>query len=131
MWKDCSLDPSSCSEYLAGIIYDSVITCNEIIEEKKTIPTYFNERKATCKTQNFSILFKFLLITVVLVIVSIFCYLIKTKIFITILHNMYQVKVILYWQHKLKISARFKNIDKKIHIVLFLMISFIKKILIQ
>ena len=73
MWKDCILVPSSCSKYLAGIIYDSVITCNEIVEERKTIPTYFNERKAMCKTQNFSILFKFLLNTVVvLVIVSIF-----------------------------------------------------------
>ena len=37
---------------------DSVITCDEIIEsyneEIKTIPTNFNEKKVTCKTQNLS-----------------------------------------------------------------------------
>ena len=36
---------------------DSAITCDEIIEsydeETKTIPTNFNEKKATCKTKNF------------------------------------------------------------------------------
>ena len=55
---------------------DSVITCDEIIEE--TVPTNFNEKKATCKTQNFYILLAFLLITIALLIaVSIYCYLIK------------------------------------------------------
>ena len=36
---------------------DSVITCNEVIklynEEIKAIPTNFNEKKVTCKTQKF------------------------------------------------------------------------------
>ena len=30
-----------------------VVTYDKIIEETKTIPTNFNEKKATCKTQNF------------------------------------------------------------------------------
>ena len=38
---------------------DSTITCDEIIksynEETKTIPTNFNEKKATYKTENFYI----------------------------------------------------------------------------
>ena len=69
---------------------NSVITCDEIIEsydedaeaksynKTKTILTNFNEKKATCKTQNFYILLAFLLITIALLIaVSIYCYLIK------------------------------------------------------
>ena len=36
---------------------NSTIICHEVIEsysgETKTIPTNFNEKKATCKTQNF------------------------------------------------------------------------------
>ena len=38
-----------CSEngkYLASIMDDSVITCDEIIEETKTVPTNFNEKKS-------------------------------------------------------------------------------------
>ena len=67
-----------------------MITCDEIIEsydedaeaksynKTKTILTNFNEKKATCKTQNFYILHAFLLITIALLIaVSIYCYLIK------------------------------------------------------
>ena len=55
---------------------DSVITCNEIIEE--TVPTNFNEKKAICKMQKFYILVAFLLSTLALLIaVSIYCYLIK------------------------------------------------------
>ena len=38
---------------------NSVITCDEIIEE--TVPTNFNKNKATFKTQNFYILLAFLL----------------------------------------------------------------------
>ena len=61
---------------------DSEITCDEIIESyhevTKTIPTNFNEKKATCKTQNFYILFALLLITIALLMaVSICCYLIN------------------------------------------------------
>ena len=57
-----------------------MIICDEIIdaEEKETIPTNFNEKKATCKMQNFFILLAFLLINIALLIaVSIYCYLIK------------------------------------------------------
>ena len=66
---------------------DSAIICAEVIEscdedaeaksydEAKTIPTNFDEKKATCK-----ILLAFLLITTALLIaVSIYCYLIKYK----------------------------------------------------
>ena len=63
---------------------DSAIMCDEIIEsydeETKTLPTNFNEKKATCKTQNFYILLAFLLITIaLLIVVSIYCYLIKYR----------------------------------------------------
>ena len=51
---------------------DSVII--SIDQEIKTIPTNFNEKKATCKTKNFYILLAFLLITKALLIaVSIYC----------------------------------------------------------
>ena len=61
---------------------DSAIMDDDVIEsydeETKTIPTNFNEKKATCKTQNLYILLAFLLITIELLIaVSIFCYFIK------------------------------------------------------
>ena len=67
-------------EYLASIIVDSVITSSKIIDnqETKTIPTNFNEKNITCKTQNFYISIAFLLITIALLMaVSIYCYLIK------------------------------------------------------
>ena len=61
-----------------------MITCDEIIEpydeETKAVPTNFNEKKRTCKTQIFNILPAFLLITIVLLItVSIYCHLRKYK----------------------------------------------------
>ena len=57
---------------------DSVIMCDEIIKQTKTIPTNFNEKNITCKIQNF--LLVFLLITIaVLIAVSIYCYLIKYR----------------------------------------------------
>ena len=56
---------------------DSAITCDEIIESYGE-ETNFNEKKSTCKMQNFYILLAFLLITIALLIaVSICCYLIK------------------------------------------------------
>ena len=69
---------------------DSVIMCDEIMEG--TFPTNFNEKKASRKTQNFCILFAFLLITTTLLrAVSIYCYLIKyqakKKTFITISYH--------------------------------------------
>ena len=38
---------------------DSVIICYEIIEETKTIPTNFNAKNATHKTQNFIFYLRF------------------------------------------------------------------------
>ena len=69
-------------KYVGSIIGDSVIMCDEIIKETKTIPT-----KST--STNFYILLAFLLSTISLLIaVSVYCYLIKyknkTKLFITI-----------------------------------------------
>ena len=71
-------------KYLGSIIDDSVITCYETIEDTKTVPT----KTATTKTvsanlkkkliKNFYILLTLLLIKAVLLItVSIYCYLIK------------------------------------------------------
>ena len=65
-------NPSEClcknGKYLASIMDDSTINCDERIrsfeEEIKNIPTNFNEKKPTCKTQNFYILLAFLLITI-------------------------------------------------------------------
>ena len=69
-------------KYLASIMDDSTIICDEVMksydEEIKTIPTNFNEKKVTCKTQFFYVLFASLLIIVtLLIVVSIYCYLIK------------------------------------------------------
>ena len=63
---------------------DSTITCDEVIEsynkETKTIPTTFNEKKATCEMQNFYVSLAFLLITMSLFIaVSLYCYLIRYR----------------------------------------------------
>ena len=56
---------------------DSAITCDEIIESYDE-ETNFNKKKATSKTKNFHILLAFLLITIVLlIVVSIYCILIK------------------------------------------------------
>ena len=64
-------------------MHDSASTCDETIEsyeeEVRTAPTNFN-KKATCKTQNFSILLAFLLITITLLIaVSNYCHLMQNK----------------------------------------------------
>ena len=63
---------------------DSLITCDQVIvsydEEIKTIPTNFNEKTRTCKTQIFYIFLTFLLIAIILLIVaSMYCYLIKYR----------------------------------------------------
>ena len=66
---------------------DSVITYEEIIESHNE-ETNFNEKKATCKMQNFYILLAFLLITIallkLLVLTVIYKLSKKTKAFITI-----------------------------------------------
>ena len=69
-------------KYLSSIMDDSTIIRDQVIEsydkEMKVISKHFNENKATCKTQSFYILLAFLLITIVLlIVVSIYCYLIK------------------------------------------------------
>ena len=65
-------------KYLASIINDSLVTCVEIIEETKAVPTNFNEKKITCKTQNVHILLAFLsFTTALLIVVSIYYYLAK------------------------------------------------------
>ena len=61
----------------------SAVNNDEVIktydEEIKAIPTNFNEKKITCKTQNF--LFTVLLITIALLIAArIYCYLIKYQV---------------------------------------------------
>ena len=65
--KNYIWNPSACSfeneKYLASIMDDSAITCDENIKSNDK-ETNFNEKKGTCKTQNFSILLAFLLITI-------------------------------------------------------------------
>ena len=84
MKKDYILNPATCiyknCKYLASIIYNSIIMCDEIIDAvaTKTVPTIFNEKIAICKTQKFYILLVFLLMTIALLIpVSVYCYPIK------------------------------------------------------
>ena len=79
--KNIVWNSAACScengKYLASIMDDSVIRCNEIIESFGE-ETNFNEKKTICKTQNFYILLTFLLITIALLIaVSTYCYLTK------------------------------------------------------
>ena len=86
--KEYVWNPSTCNcengKYLSSIMDDLAIMCDEIIDaeaksnNEETVPTNFNEKKATCKTQNFYILVAFLLITIAfLKAVSIYCYLIN------------------------------------------------------
>ena len=60
--KDYVWNPSTCScengKYLASIMDDSAITCNEVIESYDK-ETNFNEKKGTCKMQKFYILLTF------------------------------------------------------------------------
>ena len=63
--KDNVWDPATCycknGKYLASIMDDSKITCDEVTEscneEIKTITTNFNEKKVTCKTYNVPIFY--------------------------------------------------------------------------
>ena len=51
--KDYIWNPATCSckngKYLEIIIDDSVVTCGEVIEEEKSIPTNLNEKKQPVK----------------------------------------------------------------------------------
>ena len=76
--KDYIWNPVTCNcengKYLASVIGDSVIMCDDIIEETKTVATSFNEKNAIYKTKDFYILLAFFLITITLLIVaSIYC----------------------------------------------------------
>ena len=90
MKKNYFWNPATCSyeneKYLASIMDDSAIICDEVIDveaksndkETKTVTVNFNEKKASCKMQNFYILLAFLLTTIALLTaVSIYYYLIK------------------------------------------------------
>ena len=59
-------NPSLCKcknwKYLASIMDNSAIMCDAIIESNNE-EINFNEKKATCKTQNFYILLAFVLFT--------------------------------------------------------------------
>ena len=47
--KDYIWNPTTCScKYVASIIDDSAITCDEIVKDTKTVPTNFNEKNAAC-----------------------------------------------------------------------------------
>ena len=71
--------------YAGSIIDDSVITCDEIIEKTKTVPTKSTQQKLLTKTiltkstsTNVYTLLNFLLITIALLTaVSIYCYQLK------------------------------------------------------
>ena len=64
---------------LPSIINDSVIMCDDIIEETKTVSRNFNEKMQPLK-QSFYILLAFILIVIrLLIAVRIYCYLIKYK----------------------------------------------------
>ena len=59
-------------KFLASIMYDSMITFDEVIksydEETKIISTNFDEKKVTFKTQSFYVSIAFLLIIMALLI---------------------------------------------------------------
>ena len=69
--KNVVWNPATCNcengKYLASIMEDSTIICDDIIKSYDE-ETNFKEEKAICKTQNFYILLAFLLITIALLI---------------------------------------------------------------
>ena len=92
--KGYGWNPVTCicenGKHLASIMDDLAIICDKFIdagvdaksndEAKSNNETNFNEKKATCKTQNFYILLAFLFITIALLIaVSIYCCWIKNR----------------------------------------------------
>ena len=64
--KDYIWNPAACScengKYLASIIDDLVITCDEILDavETKAVATNFNEKYGICKTRNIYITCSFI-----------------------------------------------------------------------
>ena len=61
--KDYIWNPSTCicenGKYLASIMDDSAIMCDEVNKETKAIPANLNEKKVIFKTQNFYTLLVF------------------------------------------------------------------------
>ena len=115
--KDYIWNPSTgnCEngKWLASIMDDLAITCDEIIDSyvKKSS---FNEKKAICKTQNFKILLAFLSIIIALLIAaSIFCYLIKyqakQKHLLSFHNTNNELKQDSFWQYKSKMSNKVKD----------------------
>ena len=85
--KDFIWNPATCNcenaKYLASIIDDLVITCDEIRNAQKTkkVTADFNEKNAICKAKNIYGLLAFLSINIALLIaVSIYCCLIKYQV---------------------------------------------------
>ena len=87
--KDYFWNSATCNyengKYLASIVDDSAIICDGVIGSYAKLSLKddyeqinFNEKEAICKTRNFYNLLVYLLITIVLLIaVTIYCYLIK------------------------------------------------------
>ena len=83
--RNCVLNSATCSykngQYVGSIIDNSVVICNEIIKETKTIPTKSTSIKAVltkCTSKNFYIVLGFLLNNIPLLIAAIiFCFFIK------------------------------------------------------
>ena len=81
--NDCIWNPAKCTcengKYVKSVVDNYKIVCDEIIETTKiasakivltrNIARNFQEKKVTCKTENFYILLAFLLITMMLLIV--------------------------------------------------------------
>ena len=60
-------------KYLASIIDNSMIKCDEIIDlGTKTV--HFDKKNVTCKTRNFYNLLAFLIILLLLITFNIYCY---------------------------------------------------------
>ena len=96
--RDYIWNPATCTwenrKYLASIMDDSTITCDKVIESYEE-EINLNEKKVICKTQNFYILLTFWLITVaLLIVVSIYCYLIKYR------RKQKEIKEIIHWKYK-------------------------------
>ena len=79
---------------------DDPLTCDEILKEKKTVRTNFNETDIICETKIFYNLLAFLLITVALLIDDRFYWHLiryRGKKIITILHHKQELKEVIYW----------------------------------
>ena len=103
-------NPATCSckygKYLASIMDDSAIKCDEIIdaeaksnnEKQKPLQQILMKKYITCKTQKFHILLAFLIITIaMLMAVSIYYYLIKYRANQKHLLSLFQLERVNQW----------------------------------